>query len=435
MIKAGFARLDITPPLGSPISGYFYERLAEGVLDPLEVNALAFGNGEETAVIISCDIAGMVESYVDRVRELVAQRTGVDAEHVMLCSLHQHTSVAVAPPGAFSPIQDATYLDVLYRKIADAAKMAVDDMSEATVGTAEGQTAEQIAFVRRYWMPDGTVATNPSRRGPLPVRPCDEPDNTVRLIRFKREGKKDIAYVNFSTHPDVISGRKFSADWLGFTRRFVEADNADVHCICITGFQGDSNHCDHLTRNERTLSREFGYAHSEHMGRVIADTVARIWENTVLHTGERIFAQKQTIYNKTNTEGEEQYAEQKAFYDDYEAGKFEKPPHITKLAYAKRVIGLRHAPLYHAVPITVLGLGDIAFVGFGGEPFTHYTRAVIAAAKGKTVFCSSNTNGYAGYMPHARAFKEGGYEASSTLFTPILEEQCVSAVTQMLDKF
>ena len=44
MLKAGFSRLDVTPPLGSDLSGYFYRRLAKGVHDPLYLNALAIAN-------------------------------------------------------------------------------------------------------------------------------------------------------------------------------------------------------------------------------------------------------------------------------------------------------------------------------------------------------------------------------------------------------
>ena len=178
-----------------------------------------------------------------------------------------------------------------------------------------------------------------------------------------------------------------------------------------------------------------GYVHSEYMGRTVADTVKEIWDKTVAHTGDTVYGGIEVIYNKTNTEGEEKYDEQKAFYDDYEAGKFERKPHITVLAYAKRIIGLRTSPIYRPVPVTVLGLGDIAFVGFGGEPFTDYTHASHAAAPDKTVFCSCCTNGYEGYLPHARAFEEGGYEASSSFFTPCLEEQCITAAKEMLKKF
>ena len=42
-MKAGFARLDITPPFGTCISGYFHERRADGILDPLQAHAIAFG--------------------------------------------------------------------------------------------------------------------------------------------------------------------------------------------------------------------------------------------------------------------------------------------------------------------------------------------------------------------------------------------------------
>ena len=138
---------------------------------------------------------------------------------------------------------------------------------------------------------------------------------------------------------------------------------------------------------------------------------------------------------KMMDEGTSKYDEQKKFYNDYEAGKLESKPHITQLAYAKRIIGLRTSPIYRPVPVTVLGLGDIAFVGFGGEPFTDYTHASHAAAKDKIVFCSCCTNGYEGYLPHARAFTEGGYEASSTFFTPPLEDQCIAAAAEMLKKF
>ena len=36
--KAGFARVDITPPLGSFMPGYYKDRRAKEVLDPLQMN-------------------------------------------------------------------------------------------------------------------------------------------------------------------------------------------------------------------------------------------------------------------------------------------------------------------------------------------------------------------------------------------------------------
>ena len=55
MFYAGFARLDITPPLGIPLTGYYRSRYADGVLDPLEINALAVSDGEKKAVLLRLD--------------------------------------------------------------------------------------------------------------------------------------------------------------------------------------------------------------------------------------------------------------------------------------------------------------------------------------------------------------------------------------------
>ena len=41
-------------------------------------------------------------------------------------------------------------------------------------------------------------------------------------------------------------------------------------------------------------------------------------------------------------------------------------------------------------------------------------------------------NGYAGYLPTAKAFSEGGYEANSSPFTPTLEEEILSGFRDML---
>ncbi len=437
MIQAGFARVDVTPPLGTPISGYFNARYAKDVRDPIEVNAIAIGNGTDTLLILACDVVAITQQHADELRAQISVRTGVPADHVMISALHQHTAICLGGREIFWPVKDELYLRHFYRKLADAAQMAVSDMSESRVFTAEAQTKEQIAFVRRYVMADGKIRTNPDvKKYGLPVCYCDEPDNTVRIIRFVREGKKDIAYVNFSTHPDVIGGSRFSADWPGFVRRFVEKDNPDAHCLCVTGFQGDSNHVNFF---KSTIEERFpygkGYEHSRYMGRVIADTVKKLWDAGTEHTADRICADVQTIYNKTNTAGIEYYDEAVQYVKDFEAGTPQNTAHIRDVATAYRIVDLQKAPIYQPVAVTVMGLGDILFVGLGGEPFTAYTHAAHALAGEKTVFCSCCTNGYQGYLPHKRAFDEGGYEVSNTFFTAGLEEQCVAKLKEMLNKF
>ena len=434
MLYAGYSRLDVTPPLGTPLAGYFGKRPSEGILDPIEICALAFGNGQQTAIIIAADFIGMMMPEANRFSKNSAKATGVDYTNIAICCLHQHTSVRIGDKLGEkdnASFEDPAYMDILARKFCDASVMAIKDMSECKVLAGAQRVSKDIGFVRRYFLDDGSVVTNPQTDVQTPVRRCDEADNTARLVRFQRDGKKDIAYVNFSTHPDVVHGRLFSADWPGFVRRHVEKDNEDVLCICVNGCQGDSNHVDYLSPKEL---RGNGSAHSKLMGRVIADTVHNVWDKLEPIVDEEIFAGEDVVFNKTNSEGFEKYDECRAFIDAYEAGKLDYKPHITELAYAKRVIRLRTSPIYRQVPVNVIGLGNLLFAGFGGEPFTHYGEVVRSLAGDRFVLCSCCTNGYEGYLPHKRAFDEGGYETASSFFTPVLENEIKDAFSKLINK-
>lgn len=292
---------------------------------------------------------------------------------------------------------------------------------------AERETAKPLSFVRRFLMEDGTYRTNPGRKNKdKVVRPASDADNTVRLVRFRREGAKDIALVNFSTHPDVIGGELYSADWPGFVRRYVEADLANVSCLLVNGAQGDTNHID-LFGDGSTK----GYEHSAYMGRMIADTVLAMFDQTRPCHTDGVFAKVDTVYVKSNTEGEERYEECVAQKKAYERGEL---PHLTmeQLAETRRISNLRALPLYHPVVITVLSLGELALVGFGGEPFTDYANRARAALPHKFTVAACCANGYAGYLPTGLAFQQGGYEAKNSPFVPELEELVMGKTLEIL---
>jgi hypothetical protein len=430
MLKAGFARLDITPPLGTPLDGYFYGRQADGILDVLELNTVAVSNGTDTVLLMAIDSIGITMRILNELRQQINDRTGVPADNILIASLHQHTSCGIGKSDS-NAITDRNYLDVLQRKFCDAAQLAIADLQEAQLSVAAEDVAEPIAFVRRYFTADGSVATNPSSKLTLTGR-CAEADNTVRLVRFARENAKDIAIVNFSTHPDVIGGTKFSADWPGFTRLFVEADNPDVSCLFFTGCQGDSNHYDYFKPKDQRLKGE-RYEHSRYMGRTVADAVVKVWNNTRPVEGDAIIGGYTEVFNRVNTEGIEKYDEYRAWYDDYEAGKLDPVPNITELAYACRIISLRTTPMFLPVPVTVIRIGGVAFVGLGGEAFTAYGQRMRDIAPDKFVVCAVCANGYQEYLPTEEAFQQGGYEAGGSLYTPSLEQELVDAAKKLLN--
>ena len=436
MLKAGFARVDMTPPFGMPVAGYYEARFADGVLDPLYLNALALNDGEGTLLIITVDVLFVRMDACDMLRALIAEKVGIPADHILINSLHQHTSVLIGGLTA-ERVQDAAYLDILYRKFVDVAQMAVNDLTEATLATAVQHATEDLSFVRRYFLKDGRLKTNPSPKSYPPEKlegPAARADNDVRLVMFKREGAKDIVLVNFATHPDVVSGNKYSADWPGYVRKFVEAEHQDAHCILTNGFQGDTNHQDYMREG---VEKMHGYQHCIKMGRVIADTVILMWDKTEPRESGRIFAEVRYVFNKTSTRGEEFYEECKRLSDRYRSGDYSirKTESGIELTEACRIATIPEQPVYRKFPITVLGLGKIAFYGLGGEPFTEYGYIAREAFPDKFILTTTCTNGGEGYFPSAQAFSQGGYEVVSSHFTDTLEKTITDASLEMLGKF
>ena len=143
------------------------------------------------------------------------------------------------------------------------------------------------------------------------------------------------------------------------------------------------------------------------------------------------------IFVKGGTRGEEHYAECKAFNDRYRSGDYslKKTESGIELAEACRIAAIPEQPVYHKIPITVMGMGDIAFFGIGGEPFTEYGYIAREAFPEKFMLTATCANGGEGYLPSAQAFAQGGYEVISSHFTPELEKTVMDASFEMLKKF
>ena len=61
-LQVGFSRVNITPMLGIGMAGYQVRRKADGVLDELEINAVAVACCDNKAVMIAIDHCGIVKS-------------------------------------------------------------------------------------------------------------------------------------------------------------------------------------------------------------------------------------------------------------------------------------------------------------------------------------------------------------------------------------
>ena len=103
MLKAGFARMDVTPPLGVSLKGNYRTRICDGVLDPLEINTVAFEENGKLAILLSADNLGIKQACCDQLRERIATATGCAPEAVYITCVHTHLAPGVGVGGYITP--------------------------------------------------------------------------------------------------------------------------------------------------------------------------------------------------------------------------------------------------------------------------------------------------------------------------------------------
>lgn len=442
-LKVGFARLVITPPLGIHLAGYYKERIAVGILDELEANVVAFSDGENTAVTISLDLLHISQVHMDEIRKRVAADNNLSYEAVFIACTHTHTGPAVFNDA--SGKISSTYDEYLMCRISDAVKLAIEDLVPATIGTATSE-AKKVGFIRRFRMKSGKVHTNPGIGNPDILAPIGDADDSVRLVRLKRENAPEIVIVNFQVHPDVIGGCSISADYPGFVRETLEGALPGVKVVYFNGTSGDMNHVN-VNANKADLSgmkNSFddvarGYEHSKHMGRAIAGAVLAVYSKVEEQECEKVCFGQLNLEYPSNRPEPSQLPQAEKYLELHNSGRDDEIPFegmelTTVVAEAARMKRLENGPDSFTLYLSGVRVGNIAFIGFPGEPFSEVGRLARAGSPFNMTLTCCLTNGSEGYFPMQEAYDEGGYEARSSKFKPGIAEALVKTGVELLNE-
>ena len=191
----GTATVDITPPAGYRMSGYFHERFSKGVKDPLLGKAVVFSQGNTLAALVLCDIIGLDREVSIHSRKLIEEQLGIPAANVSVAATHTHTgplywgalrdhfhNATVARNGV-DPHEEFDYPKFLTEQIVSAVKLAKQELQAARVFAGYGHE-DRIAFNRRFVMKNGRVKTWVGINHPEVVRVAGPIDPEIGLIRF-----------------------------------------------------------------------------------------------------------------------------------------------------------------------------------------------------------------------------------------------------------
>ncbi len=426
-LQAGFARVDITPPLGVKLMGYFIERICDGVLDPLELNCLAVKQDEKISLLITADNCGMQLSYIELAKDAIVKALGIDRNGILIHSTHTHTSSKLDTNDETQGPLDIQYSQYIIEKFAQVAKLAVDDLCSARLGFAVAK-AENIGFNRRYLMKDGSVQTNPGINNPDTVKSIGLIDERVNVLRFTRSDGKSLVLANYGNHPDTIGGNKISGDWPALARRTFEKATDNTRCIFFNGCQGDINHVNAKPEPGYMNGMQIdfdsvprGYTHAIHMGNVVAGAIMQVFEKVSYPEDTPLTFMQCSVDIPTNKPTPEEMPEARRIHKLHLEGRDDLLPYqgmmlTTMVADAARKVRLENAPDSIRSLISVVKFGKIAIVGLPGEPFTGVGIGIKQTPGYELILPCCNTNAKEGYFPMQDAYDEGGYEAKTSPF-------------------
>lgn len=434
---AGFSCVQIQPPLGLRIPGYYHVRLAEGTADPLQLRATAFSCGEEKAVIFNCECIGMNAAAYDIVKKKVSEACGISEDAIYINSIHSHTSYVIVPPAPDLDDMDVHLLKV-FQQFADCAKLALKDLKPCRILTATGE-AKDIAFVRRYRMKDGTVRTNPPYGNPDVVAPIGKPDEQVRVIRIQREGAKEILIVHFGNHADMIGGNLYTPDWPGYLVHTLDRALDDtVHTMFLLGAEGDLNHRNFY--NPRLGLK--GTENAKSAARMLAGSVLKVYDLAKPVAADTLRLAHKYVQVGKNTYDPADLPMVEEIVRIYRE-KGDKAPELQefpmKYQEALRIKANLSRPEFFNLRISGIRVGDIAFIGIPGEPFASIGMDIVAKSAMPMTVVTACTNGYEGYYPDAQAYQEPGYsyEKCASPFAPdcaaILIDGAMSVLKELQD--
>jgi hypothetical protein len=261
VIRAGVARVDITPPLGLPLRCWAARSArAKAAHDPLLAQAIVFADAEGThAAIVALDLPHVGRGLTDEVRRRVHDSTGIPPGAILLNASHTHSAPPLGLGGGVSwtppDPEFAAYTALLPDLVAGAVFGAFHHMRPVRVGSASGRA------------PGVTINR---------VRHEDAVDDSVQVLRIDASDGGPLAIVaSFACHGTCMAGHvpDWNADFAAPLRQAV-SHALGGECLFLQGCAGDVAPWDFWMGNPSP--RAHTYANRDALGLTVGNEVVRV---------------------------------------------------------------------------------------------------------------------------------------------------------------
>ena len=433
---AAAAEIDITPPAGMCMAGYFDERFSTGVHDPLKAKALILRQSNKGIAMVFCDLVGVSLNVTTNARAQASQKTGIPVSSIMICATHSHTGplfddvrdyyfhrAAVAKFGK-DPHEPVYYPTFLIEKLVAVIAEAHSKLHPARleVGIA---TQENLTFNRRYWMKNGKVAFNPGQLNTNIVRPAGPTDTDVGILLAREpEEKHPFAGLTvFAMHADTVGGSEYSADYPYYLQQMLRSAYGDDFISAFAaGTCGDLNH---INVNKKEPVKGFDVA--ERLGSTLGVTVKKAQLIPIVKPS--LDVRRTTLQIPLQEPTTNALANARAKTD-----KIGDPdtPFMDKVILVKNLDLDRRGPTC-PMEVQVLRLdSDTALVFLPCEIFVELGLAIKHSSPFKKTMVISICNDRPSYVPTKKAFTEGSYEITNARVKSGAGEMLVDAALGLL---
>lgn len=418
-MNAGVAQIDITPPIGTDLTGYIARGgPATGVHDPVYAKALVLDNGETQVALLTVDVLGLHLPFVTSVRTAIETQCGIPAAHILIACSHTHAGPATMLLEGCGVI-DESYQTRLQQALVEVTHQAWSQRRPARFGVGHGAVTTGVH----------------NRRNPGAII-----DPALGILRVEEETGRLLAVVlNYTCHPTCVTGenRLISAEYCGYATAAVEAATGAI-TLFITGAIGDVG------------PAQRGWDVLELIGGAVAtEALRRLPEIAVADWG-RLHAVHQSLalpLQPLPTEGAltQTLAEIQQRLADPELMQQPYQPQIqgAMLAWATTTlekVSTGRAASTVTTELQVLRIGDLALVSAPGELFVELGLAIKQGADVEHLFVCGFGNDNIGYIPTPQAYPQGGYEVAEAYkyyrypaaLAPAAGQQYVAIALQLL---
>ena len=395
-LQAGLARIEITPREPVMLAGYASRKeLSEGVHDPLFARAVAFEQSHQRLVLVVIENCGFYNSTAEPLRTAVLSATGLKPSELFLCATHTHSAPALGLDIRKSHSNNVHYTQWLQGKLVEVVQQALEHLGPVELGIGSGSSP--VGANRREVVTD----KQGKQKVVLGRNPSLTTDREVQVLKLTRPHEQGIAGLMFAynTHSTSLGARNnsVSGDVHGLAAQFLE--NYYGPPATAAAFAGASGNIDPWYRVLSGFKTNNGWIPEPVLlGTMLGEEVVHVIDGigtTVTNTSIKTTSKIITVPAKSGDE------------------------ESTNGAKA-------------SMNITVARLGDIAFVGWGGEVFNEIGKAVKDKSPFHHTIILTHCNGAAGYLPTSSSYPEGGYEVQSSHFAAGADEVLIRETLALL---